>query len=494
MASNYGLTGSGFNLPALNDLIDETKKTFKSAFGEDFNTETNSVADKFISVFNEREYQVWLGLGSVYYAQTLQGAEGIYLDDLLGKRGIYRLGKTRGTGVVAMTIDETVPYNMVYSATAYTIDNDFQLTSDVQVAGNIIAQVIRNTDLVVGNYRFTIENTDNQTNQVLNLTLSATSGAPLTAFYGAIRDFIVANTIASNADRILIDSAEGALYIGYDSSKELIGLSTRVDFRTSPLIGDKTITMDVRSIEEGPISRDAHTVRSIAPTPGGFVSMDNLTAFVDGSDVESDNEYRLRATTLVNSGKATRPAILAALLNGVEGIEKVRIFNNNTGTTNSLGIPPYRFMTVCYGGSTEQISQVLYTTIAASNNTYGSVFFDIDTEDEQVERIYHSKATIRELAVRVRYKGRPLTIAEETSISDALMTVINSTDIAGTIYNIQLVGAVQTAVGQTRFTQIFVDVKNKGAPDSSYVNTDITSGITEVFSLSEEDVTYNQIV
>lgn len=39
MAENYGLTGSGFNLPPMDDLVQETKKTFKSAFGEDFNTE-----------------------------------------------------------------------------------------------------------------------------------------------------------------------------------------------------------------------------------------------------------------------------------------------------------------------------------------------------------------------------------------------------------------------------------------------------------------------
>lgn len=494
MASNYGLTGSGFNLPPMDDLVQETKKTFKSAFGDDFNTESNSVADKLIQVFNEREYQLWLLMGSVYYAQTMQGAEGIYLDDLLGKRGIYRLGKTRSTGTVAMTIDASVPYNMLYSAGTYTIDTDYQLSADVQVAGNIIAQVIKGTDLTVGTYRLQIQNTNDQSVKTYSHNLTATSGQPLLQFFSAMKSFIVDNTILSNQDKILIDSTEGAIYIGYDSSKNLIGLSSRVDFRTNPMAGERTITMDVRSITPGYISRDAFSVRAINPVPGGFVDITNLVAFTDGSDVESDNEYRIRASTSINEGRATRPAILAALLNKVEGIEKVRIFNNNTDKTNSLGIPAYRFMVVCYGGGTEEISQTLYDYIAASNNTYGNTFYDITTEDDQVERIWHTKASARQLAVRVRYRGRPLSVTEESSIANGLATSINGAMIAGTLYNVQLVGTVMSSTTPSRFTQVFVDIKNKGAPDSSYVSTDVTAGTTEVFTLEPEDVTFSQIV
>lgn len=494
MAENYGLTGSGFNLPPMDDLVQETKKTFKSAFGEDFNTGSNSVADKLISIFNEREYQLWLLMGSVYYAQTMQGAEGIYLDDLLGKRGIYRLGKTRSTGSVIMTIDASVPYNMLYSASTYVVDNDYELAADVQVAGNILAQLIKGSDLTVGTYRLQIQNSTDQSIQTLSLPLTATSGQPLMTFFGQMKDFIVNNTIQSNQDRILIDASEGAIYIGYDTSKNLIGLSSRVDFRTNPMAGTRSIGMDVRSINPGYIARDAHAVRGINPVPGGFVDMDNLVAFTDGSEVESDNEYRIRGAISINDGRATRPAILSALLNKVEGIEKVRIFNNNTDKTNSFGIPAYRFMVVCYGGGTQQISQVLYDYIATSNNTYGDTFYDITTEDDQVERIWHTKAKARNLAVRVRYRGRPLSVTEETAIANGLASSVNGAMIAGTLYNVQLVGTVMSSTTPSRFTQVFVDIKNKGEPDSAYVTTDVTAATTEVFTLEQEDVVFSQIV
>lgn len=494
MASNYGLTGGGFMLPPLDDLVQETKKTFKSAFGEDFNTGSNSVADKLIQIFNEREYQLWLLMATVYYAQTYQGAEGIYLDDLLGKRGIYRLGKTRSTGTVALTVDATVPYNTLYTAASYTIDNDFQLSSDTQVAGNIIAQVIRGTDLAVGTYRLQIQNITDQSVQVYTHNLTSTTGPALIQFFSAMKNFIVDNTILSNQDRILIDSDEGAIYIGYDTEKNMIGLSSRVDFRTNPSVGQRTISMDVRSTDPGYITRDAGSIQSINPTPPGFVNITNLVAFTDGSDVESDNEYRIRALTSVNEGRATRPAILTALSTKVEGIEKVRIFNNNTDKTNSLGIPKYSFMVVCYGGNTAEISRVIYDYQAASNNTYGTTFYDITTEDDQVERIWHTKAEARRLSVRVRYRGRPLSVTEETSIATGLATSINGAMIAGTLYNVQLVGTVMSSTTPSRFTQVFVDIKNEGDPDSSYVNTDVTALTTEVFSLEEQDVTFSQIV
>lgn len=493
MASDYGLTGSGFQLPSLADLTEETKRTFKSQFGDDFNTESNSIADKFISIFNEREYQIWLMMGSVYYAQTMQGAEGIYLDDLFGKKGIYRRGKTRGTGTIALTVDSSVNYFTVYDADTFVIDEDFELSNDAGVAGNIIAQVIRGTELKPGQYRFSIQNTNDQSAQVLNLTLQSNGVSDTTVFFQQIKNFIVDNTILSNEEKIIIDTTENAIYIGYDSAKNLVGLSTAVDFRTSPLVGNKTIALDVRSIEKGAVSRDAHSVATISPVPDGFVSIDNLTAFVDGSDIESDNEYRLRATQSINQGKATRPALYAALLNKVEGVEKVRIFNNNTDKTNALGIPPYRFMVVTYGGSTEDISRTIYETEALSNNTYGNVSFEITTEDDQKETIYHTKAIARQLEIRVRYRGRALSLSEESSISRAIADMVNGGSIAGTLYNLQLVAAVTSSTVSNRFTQVFVDVKDKGQPDSSYVNVDVVASPTELFAVDTDDITFQPL-
>lgn len=498
MATNYGLTDNGFILPSLSALIDETKTSLKAVFGENFNTQSNTVADKLTSILNEREYQIYLLMSMIFSAQTLQGAEGIYLDDLLGKLGVFRQGETKGSGSVEMTLNATVPYNMIYSVPSWDIDSgNFVLAQDTPVAGNIIAQRILNTDLVTGNYTFTIQNQTTQNTQTLKLTLTTTAvgTTALNSFYASIKQFIVDNTILSNEDLILIDTVEGSIYIGYDTQKNLVGLNSRVDFRTSPVVGNKTITMNVVAVDAGAISREVNTVTSINPTPSGFVAMTNLKEFASGSDVESDNEYRLRAANISSSsGKATRPAVLSALLSQVSGIEKVRIFANNTGVTDSNGIPPYKFETVVYGGATEDISEVLYNTIAVSNATYGTTFYDIVTEDNQIERIYHTKAQSRQLELRITYKGKVLSTTEQTDINTALINLVEGLSIADTLYNIQLISTVGATISSGRFTSVTVEVKDLADPDSAYTTADVVANIDEVFALNETNINYVQVI
>lgn len=497
MAAQYGLNDYGFAIPSLDDLIADTKQSLIRTFGENFNTQSNTIVDKLTTILNEREYQLILLAAAVYSAQTLAGAEGIYLDELLGRRGIYRRGKTRGSGTIQMVINNTVPYNMIYNAATYSIDSgNFVLTQDTPVAGNILAQQILNTDWVLGNYTFNMINQNDGSSKSMALTLSnkTPNSAQLNAFMSSIKDFIIDNTTQLNEDRIFIDSAQGALYIGYDANKNMIGLNSRVDFRSSPVLGQRTITMEVIAAEAGEISREANTVTNISPTPSGFISMTNMTAFNDGSDVETDTEYKVRAANSTAAGAAaTRPAVISAVF-GVEGVSKVRIFSNNTGSTDQHGVPAYKFETVVYGGSTEDISEAIYNTMALSNATYGNVFYDITTEDDQTERIYHSKAQARELAIRVRYKGKLLSVTEQNTIKDALKAVVDPLNIADTLYNIQLVSAVGSSISPGRFTSLFVDVKNVGQPDSSYTNNDVVAGMTEVFALDVDDITFQQII
>ncbi|URC22106.1 baseplate protein J [Serratia phage vB_SmaM-ChuuTotoro] len=493
----YGLTDAGFELPAFADLAAETKAALKAVFGENFNTQSNSIADKFTSIYSEREYQLWALMADVYSAQTIHGAEGIYLDDLLAKRGVFRKGKTKGTGQVEMTVDSTVPYNMVYTQAAYTIDDgNFEFSRDTQVAGNIIAMEITNPMWSVGTYRLTIQNMNDQSTKTFtyNLTNKTPNNPVLNTFMSNIKRFIVENTILENENRIIIDTNSGGMRIGYDSAGNMIGLTSRVDLRFTPLVGNKTITLDCIAVDAGDISRESNSIRSISPTPAGFVSITNLRAFTDGSDVETDNEYKIRALTIATQGKATRSAVLSALRDNVEGLEKVRIFNNNTGQTNALGIPAYRYLTVCYGGTTEQISRVLYDTQALSNNTYGDVYFDVQTEDGEEERIYHSKADSRPLAVRVKYQGRPIAMTEEQDIAAGIKQIVDSLNISDTLYNIQLVSAVGISVNAGRFTKIIVEVKDRDAPDTEYTSADFTAQYNQLFSLSLEDVTFSQII
>lgn len=496
----YGLNPYGFNRPTLSNIISERLQSYRDVFGSNINTNDNSIINKIVSIEADRENQIWQMAQEVFDSQTYQGAEGIYLDDLFSRRGIYRRGVTKATGSVQMFLEPSIPYNTTYSAGTYKVNSTFSLQQDVLVSGNIIAHKMLNSQISLGTYTFTIVNSTTSATVTLNLTLSdkTPNSSALNTFFNSIKDFIVNNTIATNSSRIFIDSVNGSMYIGYSSATSLIGLSQKVDFKVSPQIGQKCITFDVIADTAGFNPVSIGQIASISPTPTGFVSIQNIEAFYSGSNVESDAEYRARASTTVSSpAAATRSAIINGLLTGVSGVSKVKIFSNPTGTTSPAGIPPYKFVTVVYGGDTPSISKKLYDLIACSNATWGNVTYSVDTEDGEVEIIRHSKAAEKEVAVRVSYKttqNRPLADSEKQSIITGLLSTIGSYGIHPTVYNIQLVSSVTNALPLVQFISLVVEIKLASAPDSSYSNATYNTNIEDVLVLTEDNIFFNQVV
>lgn len=493
--NTYGLNDYGFTIPTLDKLIADTKTSLISAFGENFNTQSNSVIDKLTTILNEREFQLILLAAAIYSSGTLAGAEGIYLDELLGRRGIYRRGETKSTGTVEMTVNSTVPYSMIYTPSSFSIDNgQFVLTGNVSAAGALIAQRILNSELVLG--RYTIQIVSSVDNAMKSMVLTLRNKTPgsedLNSFLFSIKEFIVQNTTDLNEEAIFVDSDAGALYIGYDSDKAFTGLNSRVDFRTSPICGTRTLALEVVALEAGVLSREEGTVTQISPTPSGFISLNNRSTFVEGNDVETDNEYKIRSQSITtDTAKATRPAVISAVLE-TEGVQKVKVFTNNTSEKDQYGIPAYKFEVVVYGGVTEFISQALYETIALSNSTFGNTYADIPTEDGGSERIYHSKAASRSYNILIKYRGKVLSTTEQETIRRSIRVMTEGLNIADTLYNIQIISAVASASTSGRFTQLSAWVKKTSDPITEYTEDDVVLGMREVFSLDTSNIIFQQ--
>lgn len=496
----YGLNPWGFTRPSLTEIINERFQSWRDIFGSDINTNDNSIINKIVSIEADRENVMWQMAEEVFDSQTYQGAEGQYLDDLFARRGIYRRGLTKATGSVEMFLQPSVPYNTSYSATTYKINNNFVMQQDTLVAGNIIAHKLLNSQISTGTYTLTIVNSTTAVTSTLVQTLTdkTPNSTALNTFFNNIKTFIIDNTINSNSTRIFIDNIAGAMYIGYTDANTLVGLSQKVDFKVSPQIGQKVIRFDVIAEDAGFNPVSISQINTITPTPTGFVSIQNIEAFFSGSNVESDAEYRARASSTISSpAAATRSAIINGLLTGVDGVSKVKIFSNPTGTTSPAGIPPYKLVTVIYGGDTPSISQRLYELIACSNATWGNVNYDIETEDGQTEKIYHTKAVEKDVAIRVSYKttqNRPLADSEKTQVISNIVGVINSYSINPTIYNIQLLSAVTNALPLVQFVNLIVEIKLSSDPDSSYSSGTFNTNIEDVVILTENNVFFNQVV
>ena len=164
-----------------------------------------------------------------------------------------------------------------------------------------------------GNYTFTILNTTTSVTATLNLALTnkTPNSVELNSFFNSIKTFIVDNTINENLSRIFIDNVAGSMYIGYTSTTEMVGLSQKVDFKISPQIGNKTIRFDVIAEDAGLNPVSIGQITTITPQPSGYVAIGNIEAFFSGANIESDSEYRARASSQISSpAAATRSAII----------------------------------------------------------------------------------------------------------------------------------------------------------------------------------------
>ncbi len=131
--ATYGLDDSGFTAPSLQDILDEKEESYKAKYGDDFQAIDKNIIWQNAVIEAERELNVWQVLESVYYSQTLDGAEGIYLDNVLGQQGVYRNDASYGSGYAViisssdLSSDTTVSEGAIFSATnsiQYELEED----------------------------------------------------------------------------------------------------------------------------------------------------------------------------------------------------------------------------------------------------------------------------------------------------------------------------------------------------------------------------------
>ena len=90
-------------------------------------------------------------------------------------------------------------------------------------------------------------------------------------------------------------------------------------------------------------------------------SVTNETALTNGVEEESDYQLRERARNSIGSrASSTINSIKGGLLS-INGVIAVAIYENNTDTTDTMGIPSHGFKTYVYGGDNQEIGDMLFS-------------------------------------------------------------------------------------------------------------------------------------
>lgn len=105
--------------------------------------------------------------------------------------------------------------------------------------------------------------------------------------------------------------------------------------------------------------------------------------FTIGRNEETDDELRERAQESVSAGgDATHDALVNTLLNDVQGVTSVTVFENKTeiDNTGSGGLPPYSFEAVVFGGADLDVAEAILEKKAVTSRDYGGANGTLVTE------------------------------------------------------------------------------------------------------------------
>lgn len=492
------ITSYGFERETYDEVLERVKNMFRQDMGVEAQLGDDNPLGQIAAILAKLQNDNNRLAEAVWSSQRLDGAEGIYLDDIFSKNGVYRRGKQAGTGVVYLELDSTAPNNTTISgSTQFTASNGkvYEIDESSLLTTSVVAFKLSVDDISSGSYSVVLVSTINGETQNFTFTNDGTEASKLLMLDAMASMFLTYTD--GNIDRVFVDTTEKTLYVGfYVVSKQLVGLSEQTEFQITPVVGHKWCSVGVTSTTSGFYPLAADGIEEMTPTFTGFVEATNVFPFYSGSEVETDAEYRNRYFSEIQAiGASTRDGVVSNVFR-VGGVEKVTIYDNPTAL-NRDDADALSFHVVVLGGSTAEISQAIYKSKPINTQTSGSTSYTVNTADGGTETIRHSKAVQVNVDVRVDYRTTdriPLSNLERSAILAGLQDFFDLIKIGEKLYNTQLVFVALNSASRNRIVSINVNTKRSSEPDSLFITADQTPDFTELFVLRPGGVSFNQLV
>lgn len=133
-----------------------------------------------------------------------------------------------------------------------------------------------------------------------------------------------------------------------------------------------TITVTATSREKGNIQALPNTINTIVTPVFGWTGVTNNQAAAAGTNVETDQELRGRFSYATYMPSASIFDGIFSAVSDIEGVTRVKGYENDTGSTDANGHPAHSITMVVEGGDEEEIATTIYfkkTPGCATNGT-----------------------------------------------------------------------------------------------------------------------------
>lgn len=251
-----------------------------------------------------------------------------------------------------------------------------------------------------------------------------------------------------------------------------------------------TIVVTSKCHKAGNITAPANTINQIVTPTYGWLSVTNNYSASAGNNVETDAELRNRFSLSTISPSSSIFDSMLSSLYSIEGVKKVKGYENDTSQTSSEGFPPNSVTFVIDGGEDQDIAANIYykKTPGCYTNGTTEVDFQSDIGDKTVIRFY--RPTTKNVWIKVSIKKlSSYNNIYEGEIENAIIEYVNNLSISETLYNSVLWGL---AIGQMDnissppFSVLNVQTSLNG---TSYNSNDVILNFNEMFLTDDTKVT-----
>jgi len=199
--------------------------------------------------------------------------------------------------------------------------------------------------------------------------------SPATGYGAALTSNVKINGIArrgatnSTVDLVLTGTAGTSITNG--TVKDTNNVIWRLPASVTIGVGG-TVTVTATCSNSGAVAALAGTITTINTPTRGWASVTNPAAATVGAPAATDAELRLRQGQSVALPSLTPFEGVDGAIANVAGVTRHKLYENDTGATDSNGLPPHSISAIVDGGDVTDIAQTIRGNKAQGTATYGT--------------------------------------------------------------------------------------------------------------------------
>ncbi|EGQ5318842.1 hypothetical protein CRX30_04965 [Enterobacter asburiae] len=220
--------------------------------------------------------------------------------------------------------------------------------------------------------------------------------SPATGYGAALTSNVKINGIArrgatnSTVDLVLTGTAGTSITNG--TVKDTNNVIWRLPALVTIGVGG-TVTVTATCSNSGAVAALAGTITTINTPTRGWASVTNPAAATVGAPAETDAELRIRQGQSVALPSLTPFEGVDGAIANVAGVTRHKLYENDTGATDSNGLPPHSISAIVDGGDVTEIAQTIRGNKGQGTATYGTTSVTVPDKYGNPHVISFSRST-----------------------------------------------------------------------------------------------------